>query len=74
MNIMEKYLLTDANQDGSGVPKKDGTGKGKEMKKGGKVCYHCKNAPALPKRAVCGKCDKELEAWRNKKGKKESEK
>lgn len=39
-----------------------------------KECFHCKNAEAMPKRGVCQKCATELEAWRNKKDKKESEK
>ena len=39
-----------------------------------KECFHCKNADAMPKKGVCQKCATELEAWRNKKNKKESEK
>ncbi|MCK5020476.1 MAG: hypothetical protein KAS32_25795 [Candidatus Peribacteraceae bacterium] len=37
-----------------------------------KMCFHCKTSPAAPKQGVCAKCSKELDAWRNKKNKKQS--
>jgi hypothetical protein len=40
----------------------------------GKQCFHCKSADAAPKKGVCQKCSTELEAWRNKKNKKQSDK
>jgi ribosomal protein L40E len=34
-----------------------------------KVCFHCKSAQPEKGSNLCGKCRKELEAWRNKKNK-----
>lgn len=39
-----------------------------------KMCFHCHNKPAARGKGVCDSCKRELEAWRNKKNKKESEK
>lgn len=48
----------------------------KHLKEAGekKQCFHCKTKDAMPKRGVCQGCSTELEAWRNKKNKKQSEK
>lgn len=34
-----------------------------------KTCFHCHKAMSEKGKNICGKCSKELEAWRNKKNK-----
>lgn len=74
MDITEKlHLLLDEKDT---EEKEEKTDKKKDKKKGNgdKICFHCKDKDALPGRAVCQGCSAELEAWRNKKDKKQSEK